>query len=101
MADTLKASIAKLTGKRAGDLKPEKGPNLFRSWSGCLADLGYTVKTHGPDDRVADKHIIIYAAPDGTMRSVVSDDEAASQVAPLARWSVTKAPKTAGEPKGA
>lgn len=101
MADTLKASIAKLTGKRAGDLKPEKGPNLFRSWSGCLADLGYTVKTHGPDDRVADKHIVIYAAPDGTMRSVVSDDEAASQVAPLARWSVTKAPKTAGEPKGA
>ena len=97
MADTLRASIATLLGKKPASLKLEDGVNPVLACRNLLAEQGYTVRKHDASARVSDRHVVLYSAHDGTLQSVLSDSPEAAKVTPLARLTVAKTPKSAGE----
>jgi hypothetical protein len=100
MADTLKESIAELIGKKAADLKPENGVSPVRNWRTFLEGQGYAVSQHDAASSVSDRHIVLYAAHDGTVQATLSDSTTAASVKPIGRLTITKATK-AGDSKGA
>ncbi len=99
MADTLKANIAELLGKKPAELKVEKGASPVRAWQSALGGLGYTVTRHDAFDRLTDRHVVLYSAHDGTLQSVLSDNPEAARVTPVARLTVARTSKSAGERK--
>ncbi len=99
MAQSLKATIAELLGKKSADLDPPQGVSIVRSWQIYLAGQGYTVKQHSSRARLSERHIVLYVASDGLVRGALSDSDLADRVTPLGRLLITKDAKAAAPQK--
>ena len=91
MADTLKQSIAELTGIKESDLKASTGVTPVRDWKNYLADEGYDIESHDARKAIKDRHIILYGDNRGQTQALLSDSEQAKHVVPLTRVTISKA----------
>jgi len=95
--DTLRKSIATLLGKKTQELPSFAGSEYISLWKSHLRSVGVKVETLGPRENSDEEHIVLYSDINGATQAMLSSDELASSVKPLARLVLTKKPSKAAD----